>query len=314
MKGIKLTKKDIKLELARRDIKYFIAYTYRNYIFARFNIEIMQALNDFFIELEEGKRPILIIQAPPQHGKSELASRNFPAFAFGKNPNYRIAGCSYNSDLATSMNRDVQRIMLSDEYKEIFPNSSLNKRRIVTIDNQPLRNSERFDIVDASGYYVCAGVGGALTGKSVDIGIIDDPTKNMQEARSETIKKTLIDWYQTVFLTRLSKNSGQLIMATRWAIDDLIGYIIEKNKDNERVKILKFAAINENGEALHKGLHPIEQLRDMKNSLDSGSWSALYQQEPVIEGGNLIKSEWFRRYSVAPERYKQMYDSMRYGI
>ena len=196
--------------------------------------------------------------------------------------------------------------MLDDSYYSLFPNSSLNKRRVVARDNEALRNSERFDIVGHRGYYVCCGVGGALTGKSVDIVIIDDPVKNMQEARSQSIKENLINWYQSVFLTRLSKNSGQLIMATRWAVDDLIGYIIDKNKDNERVKILKFPAINEKGQALIPELHPLEQLLEQKEMMDNSSWSALYQQEPILVGGNIIKGEWFKTYKILP-KLKQIY-------
>lgn len=303
---MELSQKDILCELGRRDIRYFVKYTHRNYIFSNFSLTIMKALEQFLIDLEREQRPILIIQAPPQHGKSELASRKFPAYALGKNPNYRIAGCSYSSDLAISMNRDIQRIMLDDSYASIFPNSSLNKKRVATMDNEALRNSERFDIIGHRGYYVCCGVGGALTGKSVDIGIIDDPVKNMQEARSQAIKENLINWYQSVFLTRLSKNSGQLIMATRWAVDDLIGYIIDKNKDNKRVKILKFPAINEQGQALIPELHPLEQLLEQKEMMDNSSWSALYQQEPILIGGNIIKTEWFRTYEILP-KFKQIY-------
>lgn len=303
---MELSQKDILCELGRRDIRYFVKYTHRNYIFSNFSLTIMKALEQFLIDLEQEQRPILIIQAPPQHGKSELASRKFPAYALGKNPNYRIAGCSYSSDLAISMNRDIQRIMLDNSYTSIFPNSSLNKKKVATMDNEALRNSERFDIMGHRGYYICCGVGGALTGKSVDIGIIDDPVKNMQEARSQAVKENLINWYQSVFLTRLSKNSGQLIMATRWAVDDLIGYIIDKNKDNKRVKILKFPAINEQGQALIPELHPLEQLLEQKEMMDNSSWSALYQQEPILIGGNIIKSEWFRTYEILP-KFKQIY-------
>ncbi|MFR1533586.1 MAG: terminase, partial [Bilophila wadsworthia] len=93
------------------------------------------------------------------------------------------------------MNRDVQRIMLDDSYKAVFPDVWLNPKRVVSMENQALRNSDRFDIPGTAGYYVCTGVGGPLTGKSVDIGIIDDPIKNEAEARSAVVKKTIKGWY-----------------------------------------------------------------------------------------------------------------------
>lgn len=307
MSEIKVTQHDILNELARRDFKYFVKKTYKDYYFSKFSVEVCEALNQFLQDVEDEKRPILIIQAPPQHGKSELASRRFPAFAFGRNPNFRIAECSYSADLANSMNRDVQRIMLEDSYKDLFPNAALNSKRISTLDSQPLRNSERFDIVGYRGYYVSAGVGGPLTGKSVDIGIIDDPIKNMKEARSIATKEAIASWYKTVFLSRLSKKSGQLIMMTRWALDDLVGYILEKNKNNNRVKLLSFPAINEKNEPLVSKLHPLEQLEEIRSDMSSAEWAALYQQNPIIEGGNLIKTEWFQRYGAVPARMDSIF-------
>lgn len=192
------------------------------------------------------------------------------------------------------MNRDVQRIMTEPEYAAIFPHSTLNNKRVSLLTNPALRNNERFDIVGHRGYYVSTGVGGPLTGKSVDIGIIDDPFKNMKEARSETIIESVISWYNTVFLTRLSQKSGQLIMATRWTVEDLLGYIIEKNKNTGRLKVLSFPAINGQGEALVPELHSFDKLMETKQSLTEFEWSALYQQEPQIIGGNIIKDEWWR--------------------
>jgi predicted phage terminase large subunit-like protein len=289
-------------ELARRGhYRYFLEICNQRYIFAPFNIEIANCLSKFLKDLRGGKRPIIVIQAPPQHGKTDLASRYFPAFAFGMDPNLRIAGCSYGSDLAASINRDIQHIMLSNEYTDIFPHSSLLS---IKKDRTAVANSDRFNIPNHDGYYICTGVGGPLTGKSVDLGIIDDPIKNMQEARSDTVKKTLENWYQSVFLTRLSRDSGQIIMATRWALDDLVGFIIEKNKDNENLKVLKFPAISEdsdgNGIALHQALHPLEQLQEQKKLMDGSSWVALYQQDPQLIGGNLVKTSWFKYYDILP--------------
>lgn len=294
-KDIKISRELIINELARRDFKYFVKATKKDFMFSRFSITVCEALNKFLNDVIEGKRPILIIEAPPQHGKSELASRRFPAYAFGINPNLRIAGCSYAADLACSMNRDLQQIMLEDNYGDIFPNSSLNPKRSVSVEGKAQRNSDRFDILGNNGYYIATGVGGPLTGKSVDIGIIDDPIKNMQEALSDSVKNGLLSWYNTVFLTRLSKNSGQLIMMTRWAVDDLVGEILKQNKGNDRVTRIRFPAINEKGEALVPKLHPIEQLLETKETMSLAEWSAMYQQNPVIEGGNLFKEDMFVR-------------------
>ncbi len=298
----KLTLTDIACEIAKRDggFKTFAQAVKPEYVFCDFNRKIFSALSKFLEQVQRGERPILIIQAPPQHGKSDIVSRLFPPWVLGKYPNIKIAACSYSADLATSMNRDVQRIMTDTAYKKIFPNTRINERRVVSVDNMPLRNSERFDIIGKKGYYICAGVGGPLTGKSVDIGIIDDPIKNMQEARSEAVGAFLKEWYGAVFLTRLSKNSGQIIMATRWALNDFIGYLLDKYPA-ERISVMKFPAIDENGQALFPARQPLEMLKEVKDILPPHEWEALYQQNPTVAGGNKFKFEMFEKVSLPSE-------------
>lgn len=295
----------LRAEQARRSYAAFVSYVMPDYIHSHFSQTVCAELDMFLEQVMAGKRPVLLFSAPPQHGKSQLVSRMLPPYIFGRFPDSRIAACSYSMDLSQTMNRSVQQIMLDEPYARLFPQVSLNPNRIVTVDNEPRRNSEMFDIPGHKGYYVCTGVGGALTGKSVDIGIIDDPIKNEQEARSPTIKKTIENWYKTVFLTRLSKRSGQIVMATRWALDDLSGFIA---KHNPKAKILHFPAIDSEGKALVPELHSLEKLLETKAMLTPAQWAALYQQQPVVDGGNIFLEHWFRRWNEAniPDHFDMM--------
>lgn len=305
-----LTRADAAFEIlkrrkARKSLISFITYIDPDYIVSDFSISVCAALEQFIEEQARGERPILIIQAPPQHGKSQIVSRYLPAFIFGLNPDLAIGGLSYGKDLASDMNRDVQRIMMGDEYRILFPESSLNSRRVVTIEVEAKRNSETFELVGRSGRYVSQGVGGPLTGKRLDIGIIDDPIKNAQEALSSTVKDGVWNWYITTFITRLSKNSGQIIMATSWATDDLSGRI---QASDAKCKTLKFPAIDSEGRALIPELHPIEKLLETKATMSNYFWSAMYQQSPIVLGGGLIKGEWFHRYNILPLiKYRRIY-------
>ena len=285
----------LQAEQARRSFAAFVSYTFPGYRHSAFSLAVCEALDQFLREAVAGLRPILILSAPPQHGKSELVSRRFPPYIYGLFPEFRIAACSYGADLARDMNRDVQRIMMDELYGALFPEIRLNPKRVVTIEGQALRNSDRFDIPGHKGYYVCAGVGGPLTGKSVDIGIIDDPIKNEEEARSPTVKRSIQRWYETVFLTRLSKHSGHIIMATRWAMDDLAGVAA---KNNPKARVLTFPAISDAGEPLVPELHPLDKLLETKASFSPTQWSALYQQRPVPEGGAIFQQDWIQRWNV----------------
>lgn len=296
------TKADAARELlrrreARRSLLSFIRYINPEYIVSDFSRQVCAALEQFVIDCQEGKRPVLILGAPPQHGKSDIVSRYLPSWVFGHYPDLRLAGLSYAKDLASDMNRDVQKIMLSPEYGLLFPLSALNSKRVVTVETEAKRNSETFEILGRKGSYVGQGVGGPLTGKRVDLGIIDDPIKNSKEALSATVKESVWKWYGSTFLTRLSKNSGHIIMATRWATDDLSGRVIESNP---RAKVMSFPAINDAGEALVPDLHPVEKLLETKSILGDYFWSAMYQQSPVAMGGNFFKADWWQYYKVAP--------------
>lgn len=290
---IKAAEELLRRRKARNSLHDFIKYINPEYITSHFSETVCSALDRFIVRMMKGERPVIILGAPPQHGKSDIVSRYLPAYVFGKYPDLRIAGLSYGKDLASDMNRDVQRIMMGDEYRILFPESCLNAKRVVTIEVEAKRNSETFEIIGRKGTYISQGVGGPLTGKKVDLGIIDDPIKNAKEALSPTTKQSVWNWYVSTFKTRLSKNSGEIIMATRWATDDLSGRVVE---NNPRAEVLEFPAINEYGEALVPELHPLDKLLETKSILGDYFWSAMYQQSPKPSGGTIFKDEWVRYY------------------
>ena len=291
--NVDLFDEEVRREIARRSLHEFIQYINPEYITSHFSETVCASLDNFLIEMMAGKRPILILGAPPQHGKSDIVSRYLPAYFFGKYPDMRVAGLSYGKDLASDMNRDVQRIMMSEEYKALFPESCLNAKRVVTVEIEAKRNSETFEIVGRKGAYISQGIGGPLTGKKVDLGIIDDPIKNAKEALSPVTKKATWNWYISTFKTRLSKNSGEIIMATRWATDDLSGRVIDSS---DKPKVLAFPAINERGEALVPELHPIDSLLEKKALFGDYFWSAMYQQKPKPGDGQIFHEEFARYY------------------
>ena len=297
-------------ERARRKMKYFIPYTMPTYSMQWFH-EVLADKLDKFLFTDEIKR--LMVFAPPQHGKSEICSRRFPAFALGNFPELKIAGCSYNSTLAANFNRSLQRVIDSQEYHDLFPETRLNEANIRTVARgNYLRNSEIFEIVGKEGFYKAAGVGSALTGTAVDIGIIDDPYKDAMEAYSETIRSSKWEWYESVFETRLHNASKILIILTRWHHDDLAGRLLKYAEDNpagEQWDVVHFQALKEKqtthekdqrqyGEALWPDRHNKERL-DQKRDKSPTTFQSLYQGNPTPEGGNMIKTDWFGWFGIS---------------
>ncbi|WP_229203756.1 phage terminase large subunit [Campylobacter anatolicus] len=301
-------KKQVKLELARRSFIDFVKQVNPSYEVGWFNTAIANALQKFYYDVIEGRQPRLMIFAPPRSGKSELFSRMFPAWAFGKNPDLQIISSSYSADLSTRMNRDVQRIIMSESYHKIFPNTQLNNKRVVNNTNNALRNSEIFEIVGHKGSYRSAGVGGGITGMGADISIIDDPVKDAAEANSATYREKVWEWYTTTLYTRLSPKSGVLLGMTRWHENDLAGRLIkEMANSGDNWQILKYPAIAEHdepfrkrGEALHPQRFDLKRYENIKSAIGSYAWGALYQQSPTTKGGEIIKGSWFKRYEILP--------------
>lgn len=216
----------------------------------------------------------------PTHN-SELSTRRLPAYILGRYPDKKIAICAYNQTFASKFNRDLQRIIDDPIFKNVFPDTRLNDGDGI------VRNSEEFEIANHKGFLKAVGIGGALTGTTVDIGIIDDPIKDALEAYSTTYRDRVGDWYDTVFKTRLHNESQQLITLTRWHEDDLAGRILKA--EGGQWEVIIFPAIKEDltndldtreiGEVLWPEKHSAERMLDVKGK-NPLIFASLYQQRP----------------------------------
>ena len=292
----------IEAELARRSLLNFTCYTKRDYVPNWHHKVIANSLDQALA----GQVMRVMYTLPPQNGKSELISRKFPAYVLGRFPDWRLVGASYNSDLAVDMGRDVQRVMSTAEYRVLFPQTRLGSEQ----DDEE-RTAQQFRVVGRDGGYKSVGVGSGLTGRPMDLGIIDDPVKDRAEAESETYRKRVWDWYTAVFSTRQRHARVPFVMATtRWHEDDLAGRLLARAKEDplaEQWAVVSFPAVCERerpsdprkvGEALWPDRYPIDWLRKQEVLLQSYDWASLYQQSPVPAGGAMFKREWFRRYEV----------------
>mgnify|MGYP000925939534 FL=1 len=232
----------------------------------------------------------LIICMPPRHGKSELASRRFPAFYMGIRSDKQIIAASYNSDLSSDFGREVRNIVDSPEFQALFD---------VRL-SQDSRAANRWH-TDKGGMYVSAGVGTAITGRGADVLLIDDPFKDRQEADSEITRQRVWDWYTSTAYTRLMPNGAVIVINTRWHDDDLTGRLLsEQENGGDKWEVLSLPAIQEDGSALWPDWYPIERLNEIKGVLPARDWNSLYQQNPIPDDGDYFKKDWFAEYDELP--------------
>lgn len=297
---------------ARHDLLAFARYMQPNLDIQPFHRVYYTVLNLF----AKGKIKKLIVTMPPQHGKSEGSSRKLPAFVLGNNPDKKVAIGSYSTTFARDFNRDVQKIIDTPEYNELFPQTYLSRSNKVTFASVYQRNSDVIECVGHTGSLRVVGRGGPLTGKPVDIMIMDDVYKDYQEANSPVIREAAWKWYTTVVKTRLHNDSQELIVFTRWHSDDLVGRIEKSEKvidiktwaDLQNIPAGAWVRINfeaikttdateidprQIGKELWPQRHSLASLM-AKRKLDKVQFDCLYQGQPGSAVGLLY--EPFRTY------------------
>lgn len=240
----------------------------------------------------------------------------------GKTPHLRVITASYGADLAIRNSRATQEIIDSDKFRFLFPGVRLNRSGEAEESSNAARKQNLFEIVGTNGYYKSVGIGGALTGFGAQLGIIDDYYKNQQEAQSFSHREKVLNWYRTVFRTRLSKFGILLVVSTRWDSQDLVASLLDLQKSDphsDKWEVLNLPAMaketrnegdpREEGEALWPDQFPIEELKQIKSSLGSYWFNSLYQQDPQPREGQLIKPNWLKFYQTLPDSFDEVIQS-----
>lgn len=284
-------------EMSRRHILPFIQKHNAKYEAGWVHKDICQRLERFSKEVEKRESPRLMLFMPPRHGKSEIASRCFPAWHLGHNPTHEIIACSYSGSLAMSFSRRVRTMLRDPGYNYIFPDCGLD----------PESQGAEAWLTTQAGGYTAAGVGGPITGKGAHVLVIDDPVKNREEAESEITRASIKDWYTSTAYTRLAPGGGVLIILTRWHDDDLAGWLLgEQETGGDTWEVMQYPAVakedeqyRKKGDALHVARYPKDALERIKNAIGPRDWAALYQQEPVADEGAYFTRSMIRYYDPA---------------
>jgi predicted phage terminase large subunit-like protein len=258
----------------------------------------------------------LIINLPPRHLKSLLASVAFPAWCLGHDPSAQLLCVSYAQDLADKLARDCRGIVMSPWYRRIFPTRLAPHRQAV----------QEF-LTTRQGYRLATSNGGVLTGRGADIILIDDPLKP-EEALSDTQRQAANDWFSHTLYSRINnKRTGAIvIIMQRLHEDDLVGHVLAQ----EPWEVVSFPSIAEEderheietilgprtftrrrGEALHPEREPLDTLDRIRRTIGEYNFAGQYQQSPAPLGGGLVKAEWFKRYGERerPESFDRIVQS-----
>jgi predicted phage terminase large subunit-like protein len=289
-----LDKEEAGKRMARNHILNFAARLNSQYTPAAHLWLIADALE----RVERGELLRVLITMPPRHGKSELASVNFPAWFLGRNPDKRIIAASYSAGLSFRFSRRARNLLREPRWP--FDG-------VTTAGDWSAVGA--WDIANHRGGYIAASVAGAVAGHGANILMIDDPVASAEEARSVAYRERTWEWFLQDAVTRLEPQGAIILIGTRWHEDDLIGRVLLNSED--KWHHLNLPAISEDGEALWPERYPIEVLEERRAELGAQNFEALYQQRPSSPEGEMFKRFWWRRYMAPPtlSKIEQFVDS-----
>jgi len=269
-------------EVAQTKFLAYAKHVYEGFIEGRHHRVIAEKLED----IASGNLKRLIINMPPRHSKSELASYLMPSWFLGRNPKLKIIQATMNTELAVRFGRKVRDLIADPIYAEIFPKTDLKQ------DSQAAGRWE----TSAGGEYFAAGVGAAMTGRGADLLIIDDPHSE-QDALSTVAYDNTYEWYTSGPRQRLQPGGTIIIVQTRWSKKDLTGRLVQNmamDNMSDQWEVIEFPAILPNDKPLWPEFWETDELLKVKASLSPVKWNAQWQQNPTSEAVAMIKRDWWQ--------------------
>jgi len=282
--------KQARLELARRDFFEYCKLTAPDfYKDSRTYLKNMcNELQSFY----ESDEQFLVITLPPRHGKSRTAGK-FVEWIFGQNNKEKVMTGSYNETLSGTFAKSVRDTIASERtegiivYNDIFPNTKI-KYGEASASKWALEASNQAN-------YLATSPTGTATGFGCTVMILDDTIKNVQEAYNETVKQKIIDWFNNTMLSRTENNFKIIAIMTRWASDDLVGYIQE---NFENVRHINYKAVQDDGTMLCDEVLNKKDFELKTKNMNKDIVYANYQQEPIDVKNRLYSG--FKTYDKLP--------------
>ena len=271
-----------------RYLKWSFKTKYNSKIILKpFHIQVCEAL----IRVYEGETKNLIINMPPRSGKTEILN-TFSEWTLTKHPNSKNIMTSYSDTLVTNNSQSIRDMIASKEHQELF---AIETKKDSTA-KKLWKTSEDGGLYAVSSFGQITGFGAGLKtdGWGGFIGV-DDPLKP-DDRESLTMLTKVKDWFETTLSNRKNKpDTPIIIIMQRLHVNDLVGYILNDDfGDLHEWEVLKVAMIDEDNEkSLWEEFYPYEKLQIIKEKNPSYYYSQ-FQQEPIIRGGNIFKSEWIK--------------------
>ena len=241
------------------------------------NILVNVTLNDDYYNR-------LCVSQPPRTAKSSLITLSYPFWLILNNPDTNIVIVNNTQTLAENFGIRLRQLFI--DYRDLL---ELNNIRLS--DTKHSNSFFMFESLDGKlydGSIKLMGTGGTLTGQDVDILICDDLIKGFSDCTPTLLDKK-IEWFKSIILQRLEPHSKLIILGTRWASNDIIGYL-ETNQPDD-YKFIKLQAIREDGTCIWNNRYNVDFFKDRMKEIGTRLFEALYQQKPLDETGDYFNTD-----------------------
>lgn len=265
------------IQQSRKDLLSFCVFTDKF-----FEIEPHHELiADHLHKLIEWSIKNLIISMPPRSGKSRMM-QEFISYLYGIEPNNDVLYTWHSLSLLEWFSRSIRNRINSDEYKTLFDSQ-------IATDNAAVKSWK----INKWWEFSIFGVGGGITGKGGNYMVIDDPYASRQDAESDTVRRTVSEWYWSTFLSRKQDDkSKQIVIMQRWREDDLVWEILERQPD--KWTELKIPALT-NGKSFWESRFSPQYFLEIQQE-NPVFFASQYQQDPLNEWGGDFQREYFEYY------------------
>lgn len=250
--------------------------------------------------ISNGQIQNLLINIPPRHAKSTIVNVMWPCWEWIFRPFEKYLTASYSGILSTRDNIKARRLLLSAWYQghwgDVFKFSGDQNQKTRFENNQ-------------TGYRIASSVGGTATGEGGSRLILDDP-HGAQDAQSDAMRESALEWFDTVWSTRLNnpKKDAKVTVMQRLHEKDISGRIIELGNCEHiclpaeydgikrKTKLGSYDKRKEVGELLWEERFNRTEVDRLKVQLGSYGASGQLQQSPSPSGGGVIKTAWFKMW------------------
>lgn len=250
----------------------FIALRYADYVDADHIRQIANKLTELYLN-ETNKH--LCLSVAPRHSKSSIVTLAFPLWLIFQDPDQNIL--IVNAEASLSENFGIRLREYVREYGEIF--------NVYLSDVKHSSTHIKFEDKHGrlyKGSIRLTGASGSITGQDADILILDDVYKGFSDISPSLLEKK-IEWFRTMIIQRKEPQTKLLILHTRWASSDLIGYLMENSPD--KYDFISFPAIKEDGTPLWKERYTVEFLNAQREEMGERLFSSIFQQRPLDSDG-----------------------------